>query len=369
MRIAILGTRGIPASYSGFETCVEEIGSRLVERGHEVTVYCRSHHIAYRGRRYRGMRLVHLPSIPRKHFDTIIHTYLSVIHAALVRPDIVLMFNVGNSPLSALSRLAGQKIVLNVDGLDWTRAKWGKLAKWYLRFAERLATKLPHAVITDSRTVAEYYLRQYRARSTYIAYGADPHPVPPGAWLRRYGLEPRRYVLFVGRLVPENCVHHLVEAFEGLTTSELKCVIVGDAPYADDYIRRLRARGGRNVLYTGYLFGEGYRELNSNAYCFVETSEASGSHPALIEAIGFGNCVIVNGTTSNLEVLGDAGLAYNGVDGATSLRQQLQLVLDNPSLAATLRNRACERAQRYSWDTVTDAYERLFRQILAAHKP
>ena len=366
MRIAMVGTRGVPASYSGFETCVEELGSRLVKRGHEVTVYCRSHHIRYPGAEYRGMRLVKLPSIQRKHLDTIVHTFLSVCHAATRPFDLVLMFIVGNSPLAVIPRLMGQKVVLNVDGLDWRRAKWGAWAKRYLRFAEYLATKIPHAIITDSRSVEAYYLTRYGVRSACIAYGADVEWTPPGAYLRRYGLQPRDYILFVGRLVPENCVHHLVEAFDGLRTDK-KCVIVGDAPYAEAYVRRLRATSNPNVVFTGYLFGEGDRELGSNAYCFVEPSEVGGTHPALIEAMAFGNCVVVNDTPSSLEAIGEAGLAYEGKVGAESLRQKLQWLIDHPERVEEYRRRAKERAKScYSWEAVTGQYERLFTDLLSS---
>lgn len=362
----MLGTRGVPASYSGFETCVEELGSRLVKRGHEVTVYCRSHHITYPGDTYRGMRLVKLPSVRRKHLETIVHTFLSVVHAARRPFDVVLMFIVGNSPLTVIPRLAGQKVVLNVDGPDWERAKWGRWAKRYLRLAEYLATKIPHAIVTDARSVEAYYLTRYGARSSCIVYGSDVEWTPPGEHLRRYGLVPRGYILFVGRLVPENCVHHLVEAFDGLRT-DLKCVIVGDAPYAGEYIRCLRATGTPNVLFTGYLFGEGYRELASNAYCFVEPSEVGGTHPALIEAMAFGNCVVVNDTPPNLEVMGDAGLAYDGRKGAEDLRRQLQRLIDHPERVEEYRRRAKERARScYSWDTVTERYERLFAEVTAS---
>ncbi len=201
-----------------------------------------------------------------------------------------------------------------------------------IRASERWATRFPHRVVTDSRRVQEYYLARYGAPSpTYIAYGAEPDDGATGPHLARYGLEPGRYVLFVGRLVPENCAHHLVEAFRGLAT-DFKCVIVGDAPYAAAYIRSLRATTDPRVVFTGYVFGEGYRELASNAYCFVETSEVGGTHPALLEAMAFGRCVVVNDTPENLETIGDAGFSYEGATGAASLRAVLERLLKDPAL-------------------------------------
>jgi glycosyltransferase involved in cell wall biosynthesis len=362
-RIGVLGTRGVPAGYSGFETCAEELGARLAARGHTVTVYCRVPHIAYAGREYRGMRLIKLPTIRSKHLDTIAHTLLSSIHALRARYDIALYFNVGNSALTWIPRLAGQRVVLNVDGLDWRRKKWGRLARWYIRACERWATRGPHRVVTDSRRVRQYYLDRHGAPTTYIAYGADPMRVPPGPELARFGLEPRRYALFVGRLVPENCAHHLVEAWAGLST-DFKCVIVGDAPYVPRYIGSLRATRDPRVVFTGYVFGEGYRELLSSAYCFVETSEVGGTHPALLEAMAASTAVIVNDTPENLETIGDAGSSYDGRIGGASLRAALERLLGDPALASEHGRRALARVRaHYSWEAVTDAYEALFGEL------
>jgi glycosyltransferase involved in cell wall biosynthesis len=364
LKIAILGTRGVPASYSGFETCAEELGARLGARGHEVTVYCRVPHVSYPGAAYRGMRLVKLPTLQAKHLDTIAHTLLSSVHALRRRYDVTLYFNVGVSPVVWIPRLRGGRVVLNVDGLDWKRKKWGRAARLYIRSCERWAGRLADRVVTDSRRVQQYYLERRGTASTYIAYGAEPIAVPPGPHLARFGLERHRYVLFVGRLVPENCAHHLVEAFGGLST-DLRCVIVGDAPYSVDYIRGLRASADPRVVFTGYVFGEGYRELISNAYCFVETSEVGGTHPALLEAMAAGCCAVVNDTPENLETLGEAGFSYEGVVGAASLRGVLERLLKDPALVSAEAQRGLDRVRRhYSWDGVTDSYERLFRELL-----
>jgi len=366
MRVAMLGTRGVPASYSGFETCAEELGTRLAARGHDVAVYCRVPHISHAGTEYRGMRLVKLPTIRSKHLDTITHSLLSAIHALSQGYHVSLFFNVGTSAVTWIPRLAGQRVVLNVDGLDWKRKKWGRFARWYIRASERWATRFPHGVVTDSRRVQEYYLARYGAPSSYIAYGAEPMTVAPGPYLARYGLTSERYVLFAGRLVPENCAHHLVEAFRGLAT-DFPCVILGDAPYAAAYIRELRATTDPRVVFTGYLFGEGYREVAGNAYCFVETSEVGGTHPALLEAMAFGRCVAVNDTPENLETIADTGFSYEGALGAMSLRTLLERLLKDPAIVLAQGERARERVRaHYSWNSVTDAYEGLFRELTGA---
>jgi glycosyltransferase involved in cell wall biosynthesis len=371
MKIALLGTRGVPASYSGFETCVEQLGARLVERGHEVTVYCRSHHITYEGDTYKGMRLVKLPTLKNKYLDTIIHSFISSIHALFQGYDIGLYFIAGNSPVTWIPRLVGTKTLINVDGLDWKRDKWPELARKYIQFAEYLATKLPNAYLTDSHVVQNYYLNRYGNEPPYIPYGSEVNILPPGEVMEKYGLKTGGYVLFVGRLVPENCAHHLVEAFRSIPT-DLKCVIVGDAPYAEEYQKQLKALAGDDprIIFTGYIFGDGYHELGSNSKIFVETSGVGGTHPALVEAMAFGNCVITNNTAENLETIGDAGFSYEGSKGADSLKTVLSRLLADEQLVDEFRAKAKQRASsEYSWESVTDAYERMFFQLVKRPLP
>ena len=365
MKIALLGTRGVPASYSGFETCVEQLGQRLVQRGHEVTVYCRSHHITYQGTHYKGMRLVKLPTVANKYLDTIVHSFISSLHALRQNYDVGLYFIAGNSPVTWIPRLVGTKTILNVDGLDWKREKWPALAKKYIQFAEYLATVLPNLYLTDSKVVQSYYRDRFGQAPPNIPYGSEVDILEPAETLAQFGLEAQKYILFVGRLVPENCVHHLIDAFRTLDTN-LKCVIVGDAAYAEDYIASLKAKaqGDPHIVFTGYVFGKGYHELGANAYIFVETSGVGGTHPALVEAMAFGNCVIAHDTPENLETIGQAGVAYEGRVGAESLGQVLRRLLTQPEMIKQYRHLAQQRAQSYyTWQAVTDAYERLFYQV------
>jgi glycosyltransferase involved in cell wall biosynthesis len=219
--------------------------------------------------------------------------------------------------------------------------------------------------------VQGYYRDRFNDEPPYVPYGSDIEIVPAGDALARFGLEPQKYVLFVGRLVPENCAHHLVAAFRQLDT-DLKCVIVGDAAYAEAYKRELHALAENDprVVFTGYVFGKGYHELGSNAYLFVETSGVGGTHPALVEAMAFGNCVITNNTAENLETIGEAGFAYEGKVGAESLQEVLTQLLQDPDLVQEYRCLAQERANStYTWEAVTDGYERLFYQALKKPMP
>jgi glycosyltransferase involved in cell wall biosynthesis len=373
MRIAILGTRGIPASYSGFETAAEQLASRLTERGHDVVVYCRPHVVDRRLKEWKGARLVHLPTIRNKYLDTFTHTLLSALHAARrVRPDVALFFIAGNSPMCLITRRAGIPTVINFDGRDSDRSKWPPLAKAYLRFAERNAPRWADTALTDSEAVAEVFEARYGRRIGVIPYGVEDPGEAGVDTLERLGLRPREYILFVGRLEPENNPHVLVEAFSRIPmerTNGMKLVVVGGAPYAGEYIRQVHRAGDPRVLFPGYVFGRGYWELQRNAYAFCAPTEVGGTHPVILEALAAGNCVIVNDHAPNVETVGDAGLTFSGREGVPSLAAQLERILDQPDVVDTYRERARERARRYDWDAVTDEYEALLERVCRLRGP
>ena len=367
MRIAILGTRGIPANYGGFETFAEHLSTRLVARGHDVTVYCRAHYVSPRQIEFQGVRLKVLPTIRHKYFDTVVHTFLSALHAAAGRYDAALICNAANAPFAPILRVAGTPVALNVDGLEHKRKKWNWIAREYYLMAERLATILPNETVTDAKVIQEYYFARHKAVSTMIAYGAEierrPDPV-----VRRWRVEPNRYVLYVSRLEPENNAHMVIEAFKRVRTA-YKLLVVGDAPYAREYINDLkaRARRDRRIVFTGFVFGRDYRTLQQNAYCYVHATEVGGTHPALLEAMGFGNCVLTLAAPENIEAIGDAGIAYSD---EKDLAEKLQRVLRDGSLVQHYRNRAQTRVQEfYDWDYVVDQYEDLFARMAGLPLP
>jgi glycosyltransferase involved in cell wall biosynthesis len=373
MKIAILGTRGIPASYSGFETAVEQLAGRLTARGHEVTVYCRPHVVDRKLTEYRGARLIHLPTIRNKYLDTFVHTFLSALHAARApQPDVALFFIAGNSPLCMITRAASIPTLINVDGLDSDRGKWPALAKAYLRFAERTAPRWADEAITDSHAVAEIFERRYGRRIGVVPYGVEDPGHDGNEALEQLGLEPRRYILFVGRLEPENNPHLLVEAFSRIDRGRargMKLAIVGGAPYADDYIRQVRRSADPRVVFPGYVFGRRYWELQRHAYLFCAPTEVGGTHPVILEAMAAGNCVLVNDHPPNAETVGDAGVYFSGRSGVDDLTDQLGRLLDEPELVGVYRRRALERARGYSWDAVADRYEALLHAVCEAAGP
>jgi glycosyltransferase involved in cell wall biosynthesis len=372
MKIAILGTRGIPASYSGFETAVEELASRLSARGHEVTVYCRPHVVDRRLERYKGAELVHLRTIQNKYLDTFVHTFRSALHTARVtKPDVALFFIAGNSPLCLITSRGDIPAVINVDGLDSDRRKWPALAKAYLRFAESRAPRWADLAITDSHAVADIFERRYGTRIGVVPYGVEDPGYEGTEMLERLGLEPRKYVLFVGRLEPENNPHLLVEAFsriDGERARGMKLAVVGGAPYASDYIRNVWRSADPRVVFPGYVFGRGYWELQRHAYLFCAPTEVGGTHPVILEAMAAGNCVLVNDHPPNAETVRDAGIYFSGRTGVDDLTAQLDRLLNDPELVAKYRKRALRRARKYSWEAVTDQYERMLEDVRGARR-
>jgi glycosyltransferase involved in cell wall biosynthesis len=357
VRVALLGTRGIPANYGGFETFAEVLSYRLAARGHDVTVYCRER---YPQPTYRGVRLQYLPTIRHKYFDTLTHTLISTLHLLTHRVDVALYCNGANAIFTLAPRLLGMPVALNVDGLERKRKKWNRLAKsWYL-LSEWLATFCPTVVVSDALTIQQYYRERYGKPSTFIPYGADIGKVAGTAALRKIGVEPEKYFLYVSRLEPENHALEVRQAFERATTP-LKLALVGDAPYAEDYIRRIRDTRDPRIVIPGAIYGEGYRELGSHCFAYVHATEVGGTHPALIEAMGRGALVLYRDTPENAEVTADAGIPFD----FAGLPATIERVLAMPDAEReALRQKAMERARRrYSWEAVTDQYESLLTKM------
>ncbi len=357
MNFAILGTRGIPARYGGFETFAEELSARLAARGHRVTVYCRQRHS---GTEYRGVALQYLPTLRHKYLDTIAHTFLSTLHVVFARgsarPQAVLYCNAANAIFTWIPRAAAMGVALNVDGLERNRKKWNAAAKAWYRASEWLATWMPNALVTDAAHIARYYRDRYDRESVMIPYGAETGKVETTAALDRLGLEPERYFLYVSRMEPENNPLLVRRAFEKVRTT-MKLALIGDAPYAAEYIRQVRDTRDSRIVIPGAIYGQGYRELGSHCFAYIHATEVGGTHPALIEAMGRGALVLYLDNPENREVAGGAGIPF----GPADLAEQIQRAIEMPEAERNrLRARAADRVrERYSWDAVTDAYEKL----------
>jgi glycosyltransferase involved in cell wall biosynthesis len=363
MKVAILGTRGIPANYGGFETFAEECAAGLAARGHAVTVYGRAHYIPRSLKTYRGADLVVLPTLEWKYTDTIFHSLLSVFHAIGRRYDVILICNAANSIFAWIPRIFGTRVVLNVDGIERHRRKWNRLGKAYYRLCEYLSTRFPDIIVTDARVIEKYYRDQYGAASAFIPYGAILEKPEGMETLEALGAAPGEYFLYVSRFEPENNAHLVVRAFERVKTSRL-LIMVGDAPYAKDYINEVRSTRDPRILFPGAIYGKGYRQLQAHACCYVHATEVGGTHPALIEAMGQRNLIAANDTPENSEVLCDTGLLYSKND-VDALARCLQEIADDPGKFSALKTAAYERARSvYSWDAIISRYEQLFENLI-----
>jgi glycosyltransferase involved in cell wall biosynthesis len=307
--------------------------------------------------------LRYLPTIRHKYFDTIAHTAASTLHLAFHRQDAVLYCNAANAIFTWLPRVLGMPVALNVDGLERHRKKWNRAAKAWYQISERLATWMPNSVVTDAQAIADYYRDHYHRESEMIPYGAETGTVPTMAVLDQLGLERRKYFLFVSRMEPENNGLAVREAFETRDTP-LKLALIGDAPYAAEYIRRVRDTRDARVVLPGAIYGQGYRELGSHCFAYVHATEVGGTHPALIEAMGRGALTLYLENAENAEVAGGAGLPFT----LATLAQVMQRAIDmSEAERESWRQRAIERVKsRYSWDTVTDQYESLLKRLAGA---
>ena len=362
LKIALLGSRGIPARYGGYETLMEEVSLRLRRMGHEVTVYCRSHYTAKEETELEGVRLVTLPTVRTKYLDTPVHTLLSCGHAMFRDYDAALVVNAANALFLPLLRLGRVPVALHVDGIEKRRAKWGPLGQVVYALSERLACVFPNTLVTDAEVIRDHYESRYHAGSTLITYGVDPKPPSQTGVLEHLGLRPGEYFLYVSRFEPENNPHRLAEAYRRVS-GDLPFVMVGHAPYADRFIAGFRSDADPRILFPGAIYGDGYRELLSGALAYVHGTEVGGTHPALVEAMGYGNCLLVNDAPENREVVGECGLWFEARD-PEGVAATFEQVLADRVLASRLGRSAAERAERlYSWDRVAEQYEDLFRNL------
>ncbi len=359
MKIAIVGTRGIPNRYGGFERFAEQISSRFADHGHPVTVYCRRAFTRPDDIYDHRVRRVIVPSLHQKHLDTWVSTKLAALHVAFSDNDVVLLCNVANSPFAYIPRLFGKPVVLNVDGLDRKREKWKGLGAQVLHFCEWMSSFSSNQLVTDAKAIHDYYLNKYGSESVVIGYGSE---APAGDHsLNGFDLEAGRYVLYVSRLEPENNPDLVLRGWRNVR-SDWPLVVVGDNPYRPNYIEQLKALGDERVRFTGAIYGDGYWALQQHAGVFVFACEIGGVHPALIEAMAASNAVLYLDTPENAETAGDAGVRYEKSEA--DLAAKLQSLLDDPSARQQLAARAKHRADAlYRWEVIAEKYEKLFEKL------
>lgn len=364
MKIAILGTRGIPVIYSGFETFAQELSQGLVSKGHDLTVYCRKGYVNENKKTFKKVNLVVLPAPRSKNWETFFHSFTSTLHATFRADfDVIYYTGVGSVIFSFFPRLFGIKTVVNVDGLDWKREKWSLMGKAYLALSEYLATFLPNKVITDSSYIESYYKRKFKKQTTLIPYGHEfklrETKIP-----KKYNLSKGKYIVWVGRLVPDNHPDELVKAFLE-TKKDIKCILLGDDLTDTKYKEVLKnvSSKDKRIIFAGFVKRELVASLIKNSLCYVETKRSGGTHPSLLEAMGMGASIISNDHPANKEVLNGAAVFYKkgSIDG-------LQKALKKVYLSRALRYRLSKKAKvqankKYSWKKVIDLYDKFFKGL------
>ncbi len=379
LRIAMIGQKGIPAVYGGVERHVEELASRLVAFGHDVSVYVRPYYMeenAYVKNTYKGITLKRVPTVHSKHLDAIVHCFLSSLNSLAQRYDIIHYHAIGPATVSWIPRLCGSNVICTVHGLDWQRKKWNRFASMYLRLGQWASYRLPDRTITVSRTLKEYYESLYKGEVHYIPNGVNIPPDAPADIIeRKYGLSTGSYVVFISRLVPEKGCHYLIDAFKNVITDK-KLVIVGGSSHSDDYVALLHEKGkdDSRLIFTGNTSGEELAELFWNAYLFVLPSELEGLPIVALEALSFGKCLLASDIPENCEVVQPYGKTKDSEtfgytfrsEDSEDLRNQLQYLIDTPNAVADMASKSRKYVREmYNWDMIADLTQSLYLKVVS----
>lgn len=370
MRIAIIGIRGLPSSYSGFETFIGELAPRLAARGNEVTVYCRRSLFKERPDAWNGVRLKYLPSIEHKLFSTLSHSLISVLDASFSKYDLIFLVNAANGYMGLFPRMMRKNTVLNVDGMEWLRPKWNKFAKWFFRSSAQFGTKVFDAVVTDAEEMHRLYAQQFGINTDYIAYGANIEYSTEPEMLKKYNLDAGDYYLIASRLVPDNNADIIVQGFVR-STSTKKLAVAGGADYRgnimeQEFLERLKSIADDRVVFLGHVNdSREVIELHCNCFAYIHGHQYGGINPALLKALGCGNLVLANATPFNREVLADGeyGILFN--QDAEAVTGAITEVEADPERCANFRDKARRRIESdFTWDKITDQYIDLFQRVM-----
>lgn len=364
MKIAIIGTRGYPYVYGGFETFVKELAERLVKKDVEVYVYCQANLFKEKPVIVNGIKLHYIPTVQAKSLNQIIHSFLSIIHATFSRADIILVVNLAAGPMGWIPKITGKKTMINVDGLEWLRPKWKGLGATYFRFAARLATKLYDLIITDAEAMRDVYLKEFNQDSLVIAYGAPPFKKVDPSLLNRFGIIPDDYYLIVGRLIPDNNADLIIKAYLE-SSSEKKLVVVGDVPYRDKYAEDLKKLAGEKVYFIGYVRdSDELMSLYQNCFSYIHGHKYGGTNPAMLKAMSNNCAILALNTSFNSEMLtnGKFGLLFEENTG--SIKEYMKNLEKDEKLVNQLRSTVSSGlTDKYNWDSVTAAYQKAMLEL------
>lgn len=364
MKLAIIGTRGYPYVYGGFETFAKELSERLVKNGVEVHIYCQRDLFRERPPVVNGIHLHYIPTIQTKSLNQIVHSFLSIVHATFSRVNVILVVNLAAGPMGWIPKLTGKKTMINVDGLEWLRPKWKGMGAVYFRFAAKIACRLYDLIITDADAMREVYLKEFKKDSTVIAYGAPAYKEADPSFLSRFNLVPEEYYLIVGRLIPDNNADLIVKAYLQ-ADSKKKLVIVGDVPYTDQYASDLKKMAEGRVQFTGYVTNsDELMSLYQYSFSYIHGHKFGGTNPAMLKAMSNNCAILALDTNFNREMLNDGefGLFFEE-NPASVIRLMKQLENDEKIVQRLKAEVSKGLTGKYNWDSVTAAYQSALNSI------
>jgi glycosyltransferase involved in cell wall biosynthesis len=365
MKIAIIGSRGYPYVYSGYETFVKELSERIVHEGCEVTVYCHKNLFTSYPESVKGIKLVYLWTIEKKSLSQFVHSFQAMLHACFCNYDIVLVVNSANGPFGIFTKVFGIRTAINVDGLEWLRPKWKGLGAKYFYWASKLSTKLYDQVITDSFEMQKIYQREFGADSAVIAYGATIRESKNPELIQRWGLQKDDYYLIVGRLVPDNNADVIIREFVK-SDSRKKLVVIGDVPYNDAYAQRVKSMEDPRLIFTGYVSnGDELAEFYHNCFAYFHGHEFGGTNPTMLKALAYGCAIIALNTVFNHEMLNgnEYGLFFDKSPG--HLAALIHQVETGAFQLDVYKSKARKRIlDNYTWEKITNQYLSLFKNMM-----
>lgn len=368
MKIAIIGSRGYPYVYSGYETFVKETFELLTDK-YDIHVYCHRHLFDDKPSKVNDIKLHYIPTIKHKALGQLSNSFLSTLHALLFqRFDVILYVNTANGPFGLLTKMFGVKSAIITDGLEWLRPKWEGIGAKYFLWASKFATKVFDVLIADSEEMRKIYLEKFGVESEVIAYGAHERYSNTDDKIRQFGIEKNEYYLVVGRLIPDNNADLVVEGFKRANTDK-KLVVVGDVPYKDEYADKIKAEASDKIIFTGYVYDqELLMELYANAYVYVHGHEFGGTNPTLLKALAYGCSILALDTNFSREVLLDEKFGTYFIKNPDIFAKAVSRLDSEPDRVETQKKHSRERIRNmYTWDKIAEQYDKLFQKMVKSN--
>ena len=361
LRIAIIGSRGYPYVYSGYETLVKELAERIVKRGHCVRVYCHSSLFDSKPKKLNGIELIYTPSINSKIFSQLFNSFFSFLHVCFSNTDVVLVVNSANGPFGFLTKIFKKKTIINVDGLEWLRPKWNGLGSLYFKLSSKLSTILFDKVITDSYEMNKIYNLKFNKESQVIAYGSTMIK-NVNEDLKEFKLIKNNYYLIVGRLIPDNNSLKIIKGFIA-SKSKKKIVIVGDVPYKDKYAESVKKYASKNIIFLGYIKSQKkLSNLYKFCYAYIHGHQYGGTNPTMINALDFNSQILALKTNFNIEMLENMQVVYfeNEIE---SIKKSIKTIEENYN-SIKQSNKYYKLPKRFYWDQIVTEYINAFKDLV-----